>query len=145
MNCTWTTARLSAYVDNELGGEDMLRIREHLRLCPCCAQELEALRTIKLSLAELSTCGPDPDFESRLIAHVMGADLSPARRSPNRLALVAAAGLAIAGLSYVVIQQVAPPKAAPAPQLVEADPAAVWGADPLSGQVPVVSAASYNR
>lgn len=145
MTCNWTASRLSAYLDSELGGEEMLRVQEHLRLCPCCAQELEALRTIKSSLAQLAEGGPDADFEERLIAHVMSGAMEARRPARPRWPMLAAAGIAVAIGSYMVMRAGDQPVPVRTPQLVEADPSAVWAADPLSGQVPIVSAASYNR
>ena len=36
MNCRCAQNLLSAYVDGELAGVEMLRLREHLGVCPAC-------------------------------------------------------------------------------------------------------------
>lgn len=144
MTCNWTTARLSAYLDGELGGEEMIQVREHLRGCSCCDKEFAALRVIKRSLAQLSCAGPEPDFEARLIEHVMSQPLAKRRPSPIRYAMVAALVIAVGGTAFMLSNR-GSAAVTPSQKFVEADPSTVWSSDPISGQVPFVSTASYNR
>jgi hypothetical protein len=44
MNCDGVQELLSAYVDGELSSGELLRVEQHLRRCPLCAEEIDALR-----------------------------------------------------------------------------------------------------
>jgi hypothetical protein len=44
MNCDGVQELLSAYVDGELSSGELLRVEQHLRRCPVCAEEIDALR-----------------------------------------------------------------------------------------------------
>ena len=47
MHCGRVSNLLSAYIDRELAGAEMLPIRHHLDVCPGCAAEHESLRRVK--------------------------------------------------------------------------------------------------
>jgi len=53
---------LSAYLDGELTGQEMLLIRRHLTDCEACSKELADIREIKMSLSELRPAVPSDDF-----------------------------------------------------------------------------------
>lgn len=80
MTCEMLQSRLSAYLDGELAGRDMMAIRTHVHQCPECAQILEIERMTKEALAGIPSVEPPADFEERLIATVMAA---PVRKSRN--------------------------------------------------------------
>jgi predicted anti-sigma-YlaC factor YlaD len=71
MNCKSVQTYLSAYLDGELGGQESLRVREHLGGCVECRDEEQHLRSLKHILRGLPTYAPSAEFESRLVAHVM--------------------------------------------------------------------------
>jgi anti-sigma factor RsiW len=57
-------ARLSEYLDGELGGQEQRRVHEHIELCPDCRRVLEQLRRTVAALARLGerrTDGPVAD------------------------------------------------------------------------------------
>ena len=58
MNCGRVSNQLSAYVDRELTGAEMLQIRAHLGACDSCRAEYEALGRIKMMLGRLRTAEP---------------------------------------------------------------------------------------
>jgi anti-sigma factor RsiW len=45
-DCTPIRAHLGAFVDGELPGAEMLRVREHLDLCPSCSAAAEDINTL---------------------------------------------------------------------------------------------------
>jgi anti-sigma factor RsiW len=45
MNCQTCQSQLSAYLDAELTGEQMINVRRHLQECPTCAEEAESVKT----------------------------------------------------------------------------------------------------
>jgi anti-sigma factor RsiW len=53
MNCQKVQNLISAYVDSELPGLEMLAIRHHLSECPECNGEYESLLSIKRALGSL--------------------------------------------------------------------------------------------
>ena len=68
MNCRRVSNLLSAYLDTELAGTEMLDIRDHLSRCPSCAREHEGLRQTKRLLGALALRLPETGdgFEARL-------------------------------------------------------------------------------
>jgi anti-sigma factor RsiW len=70
MNCRAAQSKLSAYLDGELGGSDMLELRAHLRECEECGREEVELRGVKQLLHRLPDCEPRPGFENRLADYV---------------------------------------------------------------------------
>ncbi|MDJ0852970.1 MAG: zf-HC2 domain-containing protein, partial [Myxococcota bacterium] len=61
---------LSALVDDELGAEREAEVREHLAGCPRCAQRLEALCDVDLTLASLPAPEVSGDLRARLAARI---------------------------------------------------------------------------
>ena len=84
MNCKSVESRLSAYVDSELPGEEMLEIRDHLRCCLCCRQEETDLRSLKRLMEHLEDAEPPAGFEERLTAAVLCC--RGEKRQPSQLA-----------------------------------------------------------
>ena len=66
MNCRRVNALLSAYLDGELTGFEMLQIRDHIARCSDCREEQESLQSIKSMLAALPQHDPDPTFKKTM-------------------------------------------------------------------------------
>jgi hypothetical protein len=66
VNCRRTRSLLSAYVDAELTGFDMLQIRDHISRCGDCGSEHESLLSVKRILSSLPDKQPSPEFIFRL-------------------------------------------------------------------------------
>lgn len=88
MNCEMLQSRLSAYLDGELSGRDMMAIRSHIHLCPECAGILEIERLTKEALAGVPAVEPPADFEERLVSAVMAAPVRANRTWRIGMALV---------------------------------------------------------
>lgn len=107
---------MSAYLDAELTGSEMLDIRAHLEVCPGCRVEYQTLRDTKRLLSSLALRAPRAEFEALLGAEV-ARNASPLKRFlpswldfrrytavsltalPRRpTPLLAAAALSVAGL-----------------------------------------------
>lgn len=58
MNCQFSHNRLSAYLDRELTGDQMIAVRTHVDQCDECLRELAALRSIKHGLRDLPMVEP---------------------------------------------------------------------------------------
>ncbi|MCA0361171.1 MAG: zf-HC2 domain-containing protein [Armatimonadetes bacterium] len=97
MNCIRVETLLSAYLDRELSGEESLMIREHIRMCPSCAQEMEDLRAVKSIAMRMAPVEPSDDLLAKLKANIGAPE--PKRHFPARQAVmigaVAAASAAL--------------------------------------------------
>ena len=83
MTCRHVHARLSAYLDRELVGHQMLAIERHLSECGSCRQELESLRFIKARLGSLADPEEPVGLRERVRAKVFGAEQIPAPPGPQ--------------------------------------------------------------
>ena len=110
MNCHRVTNLLSAYVDGELTGVEMLSIRRHLSDCGECAEEYEAVRFTKMAVVRLATVQPRESFAALILKNLDHVYVSPQQRLINailgsvheKLSPVAAA-LAASGLALVLL------------------------------------------
>ncbi len=138
MTCNNVQANLSAYVDEELSGAEMLEIRSHLSDCTLCSEEARAVEAIK----KLVNCAPVPepsaDFEDRLVRNVLGASTAPTRQ----FSWLALAGLAAASMlvTFTVLQMfshrtpaASEPTDSQAYQFIQRDRALAASNDPLNG------------
>ena len=66
MNCRKVQSLISAYVDSELPGVEMLSVRQHLSDCAECNSEFEALLRIKRAYGRLSPGIPSPALTLRI-------------------------------------------------------------------------------
>ncbi len=110
MNCRRIVSMMSAYVDGELTGVDMLEIRRHLSDCEECSAEYESIRLTKHALARLATARPRPDFAAALFGQLDAVKVTRpqrmfnflGRRLSHKLSPVGAA-LAASGLALVIL------------------------------------------
>ncbi len=147
MNCNSVQTRLSAYLDRELSGSELLELRAHLADCRECRTEETELRNLKLMLGGLEPPAPSHDLADRLCCAV----LQEARKSETRwswrkpvltFATVAAASMLV---TFFIFSLRAPNSTPPAGQDITIDVARheaydVAG-DPMGA--PVVSVANY--
>jgi anti-sigma factor RsiW len=153
MNCKGVESRLSAYLDGELTGQEMLAVREHLSYCRECRQEETSLRGLKRMLCSLSAAEPPVGFEEKLAACVMRSRPEPRSWSIFQSALVFAgvAGCTMFATLQLISHPQTPPQAMAAPMAqdssqqgiafqVRHDEMTTQMSDPISGS-PVWSAA----
>jgi predicted anti-sigma-YlaC factor YlaD len=95
MNCKAVQLKLSAYLDGELSGFDMLEVRDHLNRCRECGNQADELRSVKKMLGNMPEIEPDEQFLQRLNAAVFAAPKKPAYR-PLSLALLSCIAFATA-------------------------------------------------
>ena len=101
---------MSAYVDGELPGTDMLAIRRHLSECAECAQEHESMCLLKQAISRLRTAVPRKDFAAAIMSRLEDQQVSAYHRlaawatrfAHARLSPVAAA-LAVSGAALVLM------------------------------------------
>jgi len=101
---------LSAYVDGELTGVEMLEIRRHLSDCPDCAHEHESVLFTKRAVSRLANVAPTEDFMARLMTSIGEVRVPAYQRRFNSLARLmhrrlspVAAALAVSGFAMVVL------------------------------------------
>ncbi|HRF60523.1 MAG TPA: anti-sigma factor [Fimbriimonadaceae bacterium] len=146
MNCRCAQNLLSAYVDGELAGVEMLRLREHLGVCPACREEVEALRAMKRLLSRSPQVEPPAGFEDRLAAIVLTSDATRHRPGTPIWRLALTTSLAAATIVFVLLQVMRPSPAsngartAPADVAfdVQSDQSYMATSDPFGGQAPVM-------
>jgi len=66
MNCHRVQSLISAYVDCELPGVEMLAIRQHLNQCSECNSEFESLLSIKRAFGTMQPRPPAADLPVRI-------------------------------------------------------------------------------
>jgi anti-sigma factor RsiW len=110
MNCHRVVNLMSAFVDGELTGAEMLAIRRHITQCPDCSEEYESLKMTKLAVARLRTVVPREDFLACIVRKLGQDTIPPYQRAINviyryavrKLSPVAAA-LAVSGLVLAIL------------------------------------------
>jgi len=110
MNCRRVTNLMSAYIDGELSGMEMLEIRGHLSECADCADEYESLRAVKRVCARLRAVAPGEGFQTTILARLDEVSTPPYQRMVNwvlgavhgRLSPVAAA-LTASAIALVIL------------------------------------------
>lgn len=145
MNCRQIESNLSAYLDGELCGSEMLQLRSHLHTCATCSQELEALRTTRRLIGALPEPEPDDEFCARLMAKVLEHKSANRSRVPwGHVALVsslaAACAIALVMRSGRNQQLPAQPNSESLAFDVQRDQAYMSGSDPLGTRSPIITA-----
>lgn len=118
-----TPERLSAYLDDELGGPERAGAEGHLRACASCARHLEELLTVDASARALGVAAP-PLYFDRFPARLRERLTEEAAR-PRRVpvwAWAAAAGILLAVVAPLTLDQMKP--MAPAAEAPVAGPPA---------------------
>lgn len=110
MNCRRVVNLISAYVDGELTGEEMLAIRRHLSECDECAEECESIRLTKQALVNLRTAVPRRELAVSILKQLDEVEIPRHQRLADsflrflhdKLSPVAAA-LAVSGAALVIM------------------------------------------
>jgi anti-sigma factor RsiW len=149
MSCRNTQVLLSAYLDGELAGTEMMRVRDHLRSCTDCRAEYEEVRAVKRLLGVAPEVEVPVGLQDRLMQAVM-ADEAPARAERTIWGWALATSFAAAGIALALLQFAG---RGPAPTGTEARSSttesiafdvsrdqSIYGSDPFGGQGPVMPA-----
>lgn len=110
MNCRRVVNSISAYVDGELTGAEMLELRRHIGKCPDCMDEYESLRMTKLAVSRLGTVTPREDLAACIIQRLEHVSTPPYQRALTRMFHFAgrklspvAAALAVSGVALAFL------------------------------------------
>lgn len=123
MNCEGVRPLLSAYIDQELSPGELLRVEQHLRRCPACAAEVDALRQTVALVASLDAVEVPATFHAQLHQRLLLQEppLSRASRTGRgrarlydwrRWAIPAAAAAALV-IGAAGLNRLSPPAAQP--------------------------------
>jgi predicted anti-sigma-YlaC factor YlaD len=120
MTCKSVQSVLSAYIDGELGGYEMLRVRSHLHNCRSCTEEVEQIRSLKWVIGNFPESSPREGFSDSLKKAVFASQQKTrTRASPvtmiSGLAFFAALLVSLATLRTQGHPVVAHPKPASLP------------------------------
>lgn len=85
MNCRRVSNLVSAYMDGELTGVEMLEIRRHLDDCRACNLQYEELRMAKQLLARLPVAQPRPGLADSICARIDCVRVPRYQRLLNRV------------------------------------------------------------
>ena len=146
MNCGNVQNALSAYIDRELTGEQMLCIRDHIKYCPECAQELLALSALKSELVKLPSIEPRAELEREILQAINREDSEarPARLSRRSLGTLVATSVAAAALALLTYNAFfgasQTEQVAEEPRFDAVTDHAVGGDDPFAGSAPLMPA-----
>lgn len=80
MNCRHSLNSLSAYLDRELTGDQMLAMRSHVDRCHECSAELDSLRELKSELSSLPMCSPRKELTEEILRKVRISEPATAER-----------------------------------------------------------------
>lgn len=103
MNCKTAQTLLSAYIDAELSGSEMGRVRKHLGNCDCCQREETELRMLKDLLTSTPMIEPPKGFEDRLCEAVLTPKRSETAEWVGSWQFVSGIALVTAALTLMVI------------------------------------------
>lgn len=144
MNCKNVQSQLSAYLDEELAGREMIEIRDHVSQCRDCEEELRCVEGLKRLLGNTAVPEPSQDFEDRLVSRVLSATAKPAE--VRKISFVALTGIAAASMLATLMllnsmhgeaRPVADQRSNMPYDFIQRDRAFDASSDPLSGS-PVV-------
>ncbi|MHB0912157.1 MAG: anti-sigma factor family protein [Armatimonadota bacterium] len=108
MNCHKIKSLMSAYVDSELPGVEMLSFRRHISECPACREEYESILQVKRTVAAFAPAYPSAYLAERICARL---DRTPEQRpilerifGPTQYKLkIATAGAALLALGTFLV------------------------------------------
>lgn len=110
MNCRRVSNLISAYVDGELTGAEMLEIRRHLSDCRECSEEYELVRGVKSAVSRLRTVSAPEHLAASIVARLDDISVPPYQKALNRLFGFAsrklspvAAALAVSGVALAIL------------------------------------------
>jgi len=108
MNCKTVQNQLSAYLDSELSGNEMLAMRQHISGCETCQEEEQSLRSLKRMLASTRAPEPSDDLADRLCAAVFAKERKEVRSEKHvvlRTSFLTFAGVAACSmfLTFAVV------------------------------------------
>lgn len=139
MNCRNVQHKLSAYIDGELTGGEMLAIRSHLANCPECEREERSQRAFKRLLGSLPCVEPPSGLEERLLSAIRREQKQSASWWPQLKMASLTAGVAAAAMFTILTFAKKPANDSVRADTTEftafdatRDQAYVAGSDPLS-------------
>lgn len=139
MNCRACENLISAYVDGELTGWQMIEVRRHIEACPECVRELKEFRILKSALSSSVDLTPDESLHTRMMAGIEKKTAVKSRKWTMASLAVASAVFAVFAASAVFARLNQPLRETSAdverPFNAASDRVYASGADPFSNHV----------
>jgi len=149
MNCRHVSQSLSAFLDGELSGVQMIAVRHHLSECRACRYELEGLKATQTALRSLPNATPISPSHEAMMSRVKARQPRIRERlhaaGMVTVSSVAAAVLALALFNRLNPQSPVAGKDSMAPFTASSDLPYVAGADPFGNHVPLQPVHLENR
>lgn len=140
-SCFRVKSLLSAYLDRELSGEEMMMLRDHMASCADCALEFEELRRVKSALIRIPAIEPDTEMFERMKVRVFeSSDPVPVSKSKAAATIGMAAAvmfLLCAVLKWVDVQKQTQGELSPSSMVGSSDTVAL-GQDSSVSYTPVM-------
>lgn len=150
MNCHTFHNRISAYLDHELTGQQMIAMREHLSHCDACRDELEAIRKVSTLFVETTSMDAPEGLEDRILQAVHASAQQKPKRAAS-LMIATASAAAACFVAYIVSSVFTPMQETQPHQMtasgfdLSADQAYQISSDPFSSHVPVAIPAGHSQ
>lgn len=104
MSCNTVQTKLSAYLDGEMSGAEMLLTRSHVNSCEKCQRELDSLKSAQIVLRSLPVV-PEP---SPMLPSMIMEKVTSERRGHLRLGLTLALALPVIAFLAIAMNRPTP-------------------------------------
>lgn len=88
MKCQQYSELLTAFIDDEITGPEMVRLHEHLQGCPSCARRIESLKSLQEMFREeilsLEPVAPPAGFSRKILAGIATPSEAQGKPRPFR-------------------------------------------------------------
>ncbi len=149
MNCRHVSQALSAFLDDELGGTQMIAVRHHISECKACQRELASLRQLQSYMKGLPNIAPATPSHAAMMSkvHERQPRIRERLHAAGMLTVssVAAAVLAVALFNRLNSETPVAGNGSQAPFSANSDLPYVAGADPFGNHVPLQPVHLENR
>jgi len=151
VNCKNVQNLLSAFLDCELSGNEMIRVQRHIDTCECCRQEQEELLQLKDFLTTTPMMEPPADFEERLCSAIFTPKETETAKWVGSWSFVSGIAMITAAMTLLVVNHMHTVQTASAetrPDRVVATELqrdqTLGGSDPFSDSTPAVMPTNYD-
>lgn len=96
MNCRKVSRKLSAYIDDDLSGDEKTPIEDHLKVCSACRRKAADFKLIMETAGQLDRVEPGPYFVNRVLC------AANQKKGPAEILSIWRYRLTLSGVAFVV-------------------------------------------
>jgi len=96
MNCRKVSRKLSAYIDDDLSGNEKSRVEDHLKVCSACRRKAADFKLILETAGQLERVKPGPYFVNRVLC------AANQKKGPAEILSIWRYRLTLSGVAFVV-------------------------------------------